>query len=185
MKIIKLENTTDELLMQRVSMGELDYLNPLFQRYHIKLYNFFLRLTGDEASSKDLVQNLFLRIMKYKHSYKSNHKFKTWIYQMARNLFYDFYKEQQKISFQQVDIADIEPPDSPRENLESDQENEEKLFVAMQKLSMEKRELLVMSKFQNMRYEEIAAITATSVANVKVKVHRALNNLREIYFQIN
>ena len=55
----------------------------------------------------------------------------------------------------------------------------------MDKLPYDKKEVLVMSKFQGMKYEEIAKVTDSTVSNVKVKVYRAINSLREIYFQIS
>jgi RNA polymerase sigma factor (sigma-70 family) len=51
-------------------------------------------------------------------------------------------------------------------------------------LSDEQRELLVLTRFQHMKYEEVAVIMDTTVANVKVKVHRAIAKLREHYFQL-
>jgi RNA polymerase sigma-70 factor (ECF subfamily) len=54
----------------------------------------------------------------------------------------------------------------------------------MQKLTEEQRELLVLTRFQQMKYEEVAAIMDTTVANIKVKVHRAILKLREYYFEM-
>jgi RNA polymerase sigma-70 factor (ECF subfamily) len=51
-------------------------------------------------------------------------------------------------------------------------------------LNDEQRELLVLTRFQQMKYEEVATIMDTSVANIKVKVHRAIQKLREHYFQL-
>lgn len=169
--------------MTQVSQGDLDKLVPLFDRYQKKLFNFFLRLSADEEASKDLVQNLFVRVIKYRYSYNPEHKFRTWIYQMARNVFYDHCKKNKKtntfMNIQQV--ADY--PDASQ-GTQSQQEEDEKLFKALEHLPADKRELLVMSKFQGMKYAEIAEITDTSVGNVKVKVHRAVDSLRKIYFQL-
>jgi RNA polymerase sigma-70 factor (ECF subfamily) len=54
----------------------------------------------------------------------------------------------------------------------------------MAKLSEEQRELLVLTRFQHMKYEEVAVIMDTTVANIKVKVHRAILKLREYYFEL-
>ena len=54
----------------------------------------------------------------------------------------------------------------------------------MSMLSEEQRELLVLTRFQHMKYEEVAVMMDTTVANIKVKVHRAIGKLREHYFQL-
>ncbi len=175
---------SDEELMIRVREDDFDQLVPLFDRYQKPMFNFFLRLTSDTDASEDLVQNLFIRIMKYRSSYRSEHKFRTWIYQMGRNLFYDHYRKEVKTreGFMNVDKVNFEPF-SAHEEYEVIEGREQKLRMAMNQLSDDKRELLVMSKFQGMKYEEIAKVTDMTVSNVKVKVHRAINSLREIYFQ--
>lgn len=79
---------------------------------------------------------------------------------------------------------------SPVENMGSegrdhDQEHRETvLHQSMQRLSDESREILVMSRYQNMKYEEIAEIMDLTVSAVKVKVHRAIKKLRDVYFEL-
>lgn len=80
---------SDEEIMIKVKNNQLALMKPLFDRYHVKLYNFFLRLTYNEDVSKDLVQNVFYRIIKYRKTYNPEYKFKSWIYQLARNNFAD------------------------------------------------------------------------------------------------
>jgi RNA polymerase sigma factor (sigma-70 family) len=67
---------------------------------------------------------------------------------------------------------------------EEQDEKERLLHQSMARLSDEQRELLVLTRFQQMKYEEVAAIMDTTVANIKVKVHRAILKLREYYFEI-
>ncbi|GAH56031.1 unnamed protein product [marine sediment metagenome] len=59
----------------------------------------------------------------------------------------------------------------------------QQLNSALAKLSEEQRELLVLSRFQGLKYEEISKINGTTVGVVKVKIHRAINKLREVYFE--
>ena len=58
------------------------------------------------------------------------------------------------------------------------------LHTALGKLSTEKREILVLSKFQGLKYEQIAKIHETTVANIKVKVHRTIKELKDIYLEL-
>jgi RNA polymerase sigma factor (sigma-70 family) len=58
------------------------------------------------------------------------------------------------------------------------------LHRSLSLLSEDQRELLVLTRFQQMKYEEVALIMDTSVANIKVKVHRAIAKLRDHYFEL-
>ncbi|MFY8035983.1 MAG: RNA polymerase sigma factor, partial [Cyclobacteriaceae bacterium] len=63
-------------------------------------------------------------------------------------------------------------------------EREALLHRSMAKLNEEDRELLVLTRFQHLKYEQVASILDTTVANIKVKVHRAIGKLREHYFEL-
>ena len=170
--------------MEKVQEDDLDQLVHLFDRYQKALYNFFIRLGSGTDDSDDLVQNLFVRIMKYRKSYKRDHSFKTWLYQMARNLYYDHYRKEIKIRDAFMKVEDLRDGEmGQNESYSEIEEKEEKLRLALEQLPEDKREVLILSRFQGMKYEEIADITNTSVSNVKVKAHRAISNLREIYFK--
>jgi RNA polymerase sigma factor (sigma-70 family) len=65
------------------------------------------------------------------------------------------------------------------------EEKEQLLHACMARLKDEDRELLVLTRFQHMKYEEVATIMETTVANVKVRVHRAIGKLREYYFELD
>ena len=174
----------DEIKMINVKNGDIDSLVPLFDKYHLKLYNFFLRLTRNKETAEDLTQNVFSRIITYKHTFKEQYKFKTWMYQMARNAHIDHYHKN-KVYFSDFE----ETESSPEKVIEAIDENEktekhEILKEAMNLLSDDEREILELSKFQDLKYDEISKITGNSVGAIKVKVHRAVNKLRNNYFQL-
>ena len=66
---------SDEELMSQVRSGVGEMLGVLFERYHVPLFNFYLKLTGDRPVSEDLVQEVFFRILKYRHSYRPDTPF--------------------------------------------------------------------------------------------------------------
>jgi RNA polymerase sigma factor (sigma-70 family) len=169
--------------MLLVKEGHLSELTELFERYHVKLYNFFLRLTLDKASSEDLTQNLFYRVIKYRQSWQpSNGSFRSWIYRMARNVHIDYCKQSQKIpgrpGYRGDAIEDLEGEEGGYT-----EEHYSRLDQAMASLQPDQREILVLSRFQGLKYEEIARIRESSVPAVKVQVHRAIRHLRNLYFK--
>jgi RNA polymerase sigma-70 factor (ECF subfamily) len=157
----------------------------LFERYHKKIFNFLARMTMDRELAEDLTQNVFLRMIKYRNSYKDGLKFQSWIYQVARNVFSDHYQAHKNKYADFVDVEKVSDYMPDEEESHSMEEKERLLHRSLNRLPEEQRELLVLTRFQHMKYEEVAQIMDTSVANIKVKVHRAIAKLREYYFELD
>jgi len=166
--------------MLQVRDGDVAKLGILFERHHVKLYNFLVRVTNRRDSSEDLVQEVFFRILKYGHSYRGEAPFTVWMYQLARNAATDHYrkwKNEQPLDGAE-ETAGQDP--APDDSLVHD-EKSELLKKALALLSAEKREVLVLSRYQDLKYEEIGAILNCPVGTVKARVHRALKDLKREY----
>lgn len=173
--------------MLRVKSGEIDQLGLLFERYHKILFSFFYNLNKNVEISEDLVQNVFYRILKYKHRFKGSGEFKAWMFHIAKNVNYDYHRKK-RIKYTEK-IEDWK--DKIRDNSIStgqqmiQQEDLGILKKALQKLDSEKREIIVLSKLQGMKYQEIGNILGYSEGNVKVKVFRALKALKKAYQELD
>jgi RNA polymerase sigma factor (sigma-70 family) len=175
---------TDEMIMEAVKNGDLQQASVLFDRYNKRIFNFLARMTMDREQAEDLTQNVFLRIIRYRTSYREGQKFQSWIYQVARNVFSDHYQAHKNKFAGFVDVEQIRDAMSDTNETDDQDEKERLLQRSMAMLSEEQRELLVLTRFQHMKYEEVATIMDTTVANIKVKVHRAIAKLREHYFEL-
>lgn len=175
---------TDEAIMEAVKNGNLQQASVLFDRYHKRIFNFLARMTMNRDVAEDLTQNVFLRMIKYRNSYKEGNKFHSWIYQVARNVFSDHYQmhKNRRNDFVEVERLSDQLQDV-NESLLLD-EQEKTLHQSLAMLNEEQRELLVLTRFQHLKYEEVALMMDTTVANIKVKVHRAIQKLREHYFEL-
>lgn len=184
----KLDNSivlpTDEQVMEAVKGGDLQQASILFDRYHARIFNFLARLTMDRPVAEDLTQNVFLRLIRYRSSYRPGSKFMPWIYQMARNVFSDHYHAAKSKVNANVDVEKLSEAMADSNESWEQEEREKLLQLSLAKLEEEQRELLVLTRFQHMKYEEVALIMSTTVANIKVKVHRAIGKLREHYFEL-
>ena len=183
--------------MLRVRDGQLSDLTELFERYHVPLYNFFLRITHDGALSEDLTQNLFYRLLKYRQSFEpANGTFRSWVYRMARNIFADHLRQEQRVpgggGMGGAASGSVGgKTDEELERLaggaggyeEGSEEPYERLDAAMAKLSPDSLEILVLSRYQGLKYDEISKIKEISVPAIKVQVYRALKQLRALYFK--
>lgn len=180
-----MNKATDNHLMEQVRDGNVEKLAILFERYHLMLYNFFLRLTGNRSISEDLVQDVFIRILKYRSSYQSKNKFIIWFYKIARNSHIDYLrkrKDEVSLGEQWEEAASQES--SPQEKVEQAQEIS-RLSQALAKLPLKKREALILSRFHNLKHKEIAELFDCHIGTVKVLVHRAIKELRKAYFELS
>jgi RNA polymerase sigma factor (sigma-70 family) len=171
--------------MLKVKSGDLDKMALLFQRYDRPLYGFLFHMTGHRESSEDMVQTVFYRLLKSRNTFTGDGEFKTWMYHVARNVLSDHFSRSRR-SGVHVDIAGLE------EKLGGDtrlfERVEKRLAVqalqkAMAALSPESREILVLSRFQELKGTEIASILDISVGAVKVRIHRAISQLKTLFLQ--
>lgn len=170
--------------MQAVRDGRVEQLAVLFERHHIPLFNFFLRLTGNRAASEDLVQDVFIRILKYRSTYRGEDKFAIWMYRIARNAHIDHLrKKKDALSLDDAIVEPIHPGESPAERAEKGAEAA-LVARALDELSPRKKEILMLSRYQNLKYREIADLLDCPVGTVKGLVHRAVAELGEIYARL-
>jgi len=173
---------TDESLMLAVRNGDVDQFAVLFQRHHDRLFAFFYRMTGDPPASEDLTQEVFVRMLKYRNSFGESSEFRAWMYQIARNVRANHFRKR---------MVEAELPMDTRADgrLASAQlEHEEEISVlqrALLALPEDKREILILARYEEMKYEAIAAVLQIEVGAVKVRVHRALRELRAVYLKMS
>lgn len=172
----------EERLMAAVKHGDLDQAKNLFEIYHRQLYGFFVKMARDKDAAEDLVQNVFYRLLKYRHTYNESNPFKAWIYQIARNSFADHLRKK-KMMISDYDNVEEEGED-PVDKQWEDDERHTLLHRSLSLLPEDDRQLLILSKFQKMKYEEIAKVMDYSVPNVKVKIHRAIKKLRDHFYEL-
>jgi len=176
---------SDNQIMLNVREGDLDKLSILFERYHKTLFNFFFRLTNNRMISEDLVQEVFLRMLNYRHTYRGDGKFSNWMFHISRNVHVDYFKKHSREQQLTNDEQDVVSRDSNCDNTLVQAQEVELLRTALARLPIEKREALVLSRFQNMKYEDIAALQCCQVGTIKARIHRAIKELRNIYSKLS
>ncbi|MBL9208146.1 MAG: RNA polymerase sigma factor [Opitutaceae bacterium] len=178
---------SDHELMLAVRAGDLARLGDLFERHQQPLYGFFVRITGQRTASEDLVQLVFYRILKYRHTYRDEGKFSAWIYHLARKVAADHFRKHTSKAARDVEPEVVEalPDHSPKPDEKAARNDDLALMQsALSQLPDEQREVLVLHRFQNLRHDEIARLLDCSVGAVKVRAHRALATLRDVYFRL-
>ena len=180
--------TTDNSLMARVGAGEVNQLAVLFERHHKPLFRYFVYQTRDKELAEDLVQDVFFRMLRYRASYDPAQSFTAWMYQIARNANID------QAAKRRGEVVNFEEYLEKRPEPAADQPTQEErlkktqdvalLRKALDRLPADKRELLVMARFQNLKYEDIAQVLGCEVGTVKVRVFRAVRMLSDVFFEL-
>jgi RNA polymerase sigma factor (sigma-70 family) len=172
--------------MLKVKEGDIDKMGLLFERYNRQLYGFLYHMTRERELSEDMVQNVFFRLLKYRKGFTGAGEFKTWLYHIARNAMFDHFRKLKRTPSHHK-LNDYEEKIEGEFTADAQFEKSQDLKIlemAMQNLSDENRELLILCRFQELKYNEIAKILNISEGAVKVRVHRAMNQLKSNYLMI-
>lgn len=174
-----LKEQTDERLMAEVASGNLDILKVLFERHHVHIFNFLYKMCGDKMLSEDLTQDVFYKVIKYRSSYK-NGKFISWLFTIARNSMKTHFTRNKELH------DDLE---SISHQLKTEQTESHEAYSQLQhalnQLEASDREAIVLHRFHEIKYAELAEILDSTPGAVKTKVSRALKKLKTIYLQNN
>ena len=127
-----MKQLTDEEIMLSIANGKIEMLSILFDKYNVRIYNYFNKMVQNKMVSEDLTQDVFIKVIKYRTSYK-NGNFAAWIYTIARNIFSSYYQKTKKERTNEIDDDKL----NASENLvsESNREEIEHLQKALLKLS--------------------------------------------------
>ncbi len=182
-------STSDNALMAEVSGGQVGKMAVLFERHHRPLFRYFVSMNHNRELSEDLVQDVFFRMLRYRSSYDPKQSFTAWMYQIARNASVD-QAQKRKAEVVGIDEFDGQRRPEPASQAPGPEETAAKgqdlalLRRALDRLPEDKREILVLSRFQNLKYEDIAALLGCEVGTVKVRVFRAMRALEQIYLAL-
>lgn len=175
--------TSDNELMAGVKNGRLDDLDRLFARHYGRLYTFCYRLTGTRERAEDAVQDVFLRILAYRHTFKSGNNFSSWSMKIAQNASLKNLKSEGRYVPMPAQLEVVAQGPDLVELLESDQQTE-LLTRALARLPPPTRELIVMARFAESNYADIARHYGATEGTIKVRVFRALKLLRKEYLAL-
>ena len=176
----------DHDLMLAVRDGDLDCMGELFERHHGPLFGYLAKLTGNRAAAEDIAQVVFQRMLKYRHTYRDDGSFTAWMYHLARHCASDHFRKSGPAAIS-VDPSELEShADESRRADESAARQDEHALLhrALGHLDRDDREVLLLSRLQELSFAEVAVILECSVGAARVRAHRALRTLRDHYFRL-
>jgi RNA polymerase sigma-70 factor, ECF subfamily len=180
---------SSEDLTSKVAEGNDDAFEILVNRHQTSILNLIYRFIGDRTQAKDLAQEVFLRVWQAAKSYKPEAKFTTWIYRITANLCFNELKSaRRKKWFQflrsdgdrEVHTEEDFPDSSPSpEDLLLAKERNRRITNALQTLPENQRMALILKRYDDLSYEEIAKVLDCSVSAVESLLVRAKRTLQE------
>lgn len=182
---------TDEELMARFQAGDSAAMEEIFARFQKPLFNFFYRMVSRRETAEDLVQETFLKLCRFGHTFcGSNAKFTTWLYSVAGNQCRDYLRHSARRP--EMPVADLEESytedpveipapahDSPVEEHLIRMEIRQELKSAIKSLPEKERTAIVLREYHGLEYKEIAEVLGCPIGSVKVLIFRARQRLRE------
>ena len=170
-----MKDRSDGELMGLYTHGSQAAFEELFQRYEGRAYGYFLRRVRCEARARDLYQDLYLRLHRFRHTYDPGRAFEPWFFHIARGVLVDDWRRQHRqaeVSLEEAGLASSAP--DPERIAAARHESQRQL----DRLSPEEARIVVDAKVGGLEYAQIAEALSKSVAAVKQISSRSLRRLR-------
>jgi RNA polymerase sigma-70 factor (ECF subfamily) len=184
------EGYTDAEVMLRVKAGDQSAFDYLVQKYRRPLVSFMYRMARNTASAEDLAQEVFLRVYRSRATYEASAKFTTWLYRIATNLAVNHARDTRHerpevtISLDEPDEDTGSTPDVADSTITAEEalvRRERMLAIRSKVEALPERQKMavVMHKYQQMDYKQIAEVLKLSESATKSLLFRAYQTLRE------
>lgn len=185
-----LEQLSDAEIMLRVAKGDDAAFDYLVEKFRRPIISFMYRTTHNQAIAEELAQEVFLRVYRSRESYEASAKFTTWLYRIATNLAVNNARDtkheraENQVSLDEPDEESGTTMDVADTRLSVEQQllRQERLMAirkVVEALPERQRMAVLMHKYQNMDYKEIAAVLKLSESATKSLLFRAYEALRE------
>jgi RNA polymerase sigma-70 factor (ECF subfamily) len=184
------EPPSDAQIMLRVKAGDQSAFDYLVEKYRRPIMSFMYRMARNAAAAEDLAQEVFLRVYRSRESYEASAKFTTWLYRIATNLAVNYARDTRHerpevtVSLDEPDEetgTTFELPDGGL-NAEQAMVRQERMLAIRRKveaLPEQQRLAVIMHKYQQMDYKQIAEVLKRSESATKSLLFRAYETLRE------
>ncbi|MBV9504268.1 MAG: sigma-70 family RNA polymerase sigma factor [Acidobacteriia bacterium] len=159
--------------------GNLEAFNLLVSRWEKRVYNYLLRITSNREDALDLTQDVFLKAYQNLRKLDDPGRFAPWLYRIAHNEAYSLFRKRKP----EADSAELAPDQSNAGVVVGGSpvfplELTLAVAGALEQLSSEQRETVVLKIYQGFKFEEIAEILSCPVSTVKSRLYAALEILK-------
>lgn len=175
-----MKHLSDQDLMRLIQSGDFSPAGEVFDRYSARIYNFTFRFLRSPEAAEDATQEVFVKMLRHAQQFHGDAKLSTWLFSIAANHCRDYLrKADNKTKESEETLIHLPSGDSsPEDELEKKQD-ERRVQKALELLTPEQREAILLSRYQGLSYAEIAQIAGCSEGAVKTRVFRAMETLKK------
>lgn len=166
-------------IIRKIRNGEIEYIDYVVSSYYGQIYSYLCRKMGDEFEAQDVTQEVFTKFFANLHTYQERGKLQNYLFKLATNASNDVFRKSKSV----VSLSEIGELDDKRETpWEKVQKGEEREMVkrALQTLSVNQREVIILRFYHELSFWDIARITDSNLSTVKTRFRRGMQNLKEI-----
>lgn len=174
-------------LIRRAQGREEAAFDTIVDRYSARLYGYLYRLTGSRIEAEDLLQEVFIRVVRMIGRYEHDTRFDAWLFRIATNLVRDRVRRVRRAPATTGQEPDGDWGDAPAPSDTTDPsrrmelaEAKDQLQKALEQLSPAEREVIMLRHFSELSFKEIAETMGTPLGTALARAHRGLRRLREI-----
>jgi RNA polymerase sigma factor (sigma-70 family) len=183
-----MQAVTDEQLIRWVAAGDISCLGALFERHHRDVYRYCLQLTRSAPVSEDLVQEIFVKLLRNAHSFRGDGSCKAWIYSIARNVTFDHLRgmeRQDEVDNDAYDFNERLIDHCSTEQVVAGKQNLHLVQQALSKISTDALEVIWLGRFVFEDYEELGRALGCTANTARVRMHRAMQELKATFIRMN
>ncbi|TFE00441.1 MULTISPECIES: RNA polymerase sigma factor SigX [Jeotgalibacillus] len=157
----------------------------LYTEYQQDVFQFLIYLVKNRDTAEDLLQEVFIRVMKSYENFEGKSSEKTWLFSIAKNVTIDHFRKQKTIRNRVMDHfdwgkRDIESSDSLPQEIAEQNEDIQRLYRCLDRCSVDQKMVVVSRYIQELSITETAEILGWSEGKVKTTQHRAIKKLKEL-----
>jgi len=183
-----MQAVSDEQLIEWVANGDSSCLGTLFERHHRGVYQFCLQMTRNPESAEDVVQEVFMNVLRKARTFRHDGTFKAWLFNIARNATLGYLRKNRR-------HAQMAPLDDHTEATLVDHHSAEHAAEGAQKISLlqkalarlpgHSQEVIWLGRFEFATFEELAQALGCKTGTARVRMHRAMQQLNVAYAELN
>ena len=177
----EMKHLSDQELMAIVQGGDYSPASEIYDRYSGRIYNFAFRFLKNAEAAEDATQEVFVKMMRHANQFHGDAKLSTWLFSITANWCRDYLRKADNKAKENEDVLVTLPSPmelGPDRTLEQ-RETEQRVQRALQLLTPEQREAILLSRYQGLSYAEIAQVAGCSEGAVKTRVFRAMETLKK------
>lgn len=178
----RLDVDADRSCLARIREGEPEGSTELFRKYSGPVFRYADRLLGSRADAEEVAQEVFLKVITRVDQYDGRAPVASWLFAIAANACRDrLRKAGRRAAIPLEAVAEAASPDPPADRVLVEGERRRFVRRALALLSDEQREALILARFHEMPYAEIARALSISEGAVKTRIFRAMEKLRDVF----